>query len=70
MQSVGKFYNQNSDVLRHRDNHLSNGLSLSMVAKFHLVEFGHTINEHSYFVSEVPGKHVERVRGVFDGVVQ
>ena len=56
--------------LRHRDDHLADGLGLGAVAVLDLVELGDAVDEHRDLVAELGAQLVERVVGVFDGVVQ
>ncbi len=70
VQPVGELDDENPDVFAHRDDHLAHGLGLSTVAVLELVELRDAVDEHRDLVAEVGAHHVERVVGVFDGVVQ
>ena len=70
VQPVGQLDDENADVARHGDHHLANRLSRACFAVFHLVEFRHAIDKMPYFLAEVLGQLLQRVRGVLDSVVQ
>ena len=70
VQAVGELDDEHPDVFRHRDDHLAHGLGLGAVAVLDLVELRDAVDEHGDLVAEVGPHLVERVVGVFDGVVQ
>jgi hypothetical protein len=70
VQAVGELDDEHPDVLRHRDDHLADGLGLRRVAVLDLVELRDAVDEHRDLVAEVGAHLVERVRGVLDRVVQ
>ena len=70
VKSVGELDHQHADVFRHCDDHLAHGLCLRRLAVLHLVEFGDAVDKHRDLFAELSGQLVERVVGVFDGVVQ
>ena len=70
VQPVGELDEQHTDVARHRDDHLANGLSLRALAVLDLVELRDAVDEHRDFVAELRRQRVEAVVRVLDGVVQ
>ena len=70
VQPVGELDDEHPDVFRHRDDHLAHRLGLRGVAVLDLVELRDAVDEHRDLVAEVGAHLVERVRGVFDGVVE
>ncbi len=70
MEAVRKLDHQHPDVFRHRHNHLSHGLGLRVLPVLHLVELGHTINEHANLVAKIRFELVERVLGILHRVMQ
>jgi hypothetical protein len=70
VQAIRQLDHEHADVLRHRDDHLAHRLGLRGVAVLDLVELGHAVDEHGDLIAELLGQLLERVLGVFDGVVQ
>ena len=70
MEAVSKFDNEDTNVFRHRDNHLANSLSLCTIAVFNLVELSHAVYQHGNFSTELRSTLFQRVVGVFHCVMQ
>ncbi|MCY1239182.1 hypothetical protein D9M72_519610 [compost metagenome] len=70
VQPVGEFDHQHPDVLGHRHDHLPDRFGLRGFAEAHLVQFCYAVNEHGHLGTEVPLEVRQRVRRIFNRVVQ
>jgi hypothetical protein len=70
VKTVSQFDDQNSDVFRHGNDHLANGLSLRVIPEFNLVELSNAVNEHGNLVAEIILQLIQVVIGVFDRIVE
>ncbi len=72
MQSVCKFNDNNTDILRHSDEYLTEIFRLFLFLRFKndLIEFGHARNERQNFLAEFFTDILRGIRRIFDHVVQ
>ena len=70
MKSVGEFDQDDADVFGHRDNHLANRLGLRVVPILNFVELGHSVDEQCDFITKISAHVIQRIRRIFDRVVQ
>ena len=72
MQSVGKFYDYNANILCHRKEHSTKVFSLLFLFRLelYLIEFGYARNEFGNLVSEKFTDLLVGCRGIFDAIVQ
>ena len=70
MEAVCELDDENADVLGHRHDHLAHGLGLRGLPIGELVELRDSVDHRGDFGTEFLGELLERIRGVFDGVVQ
>ena len=61
VQTVSQLDHQHPDVACHGHDHLADGLGLGGLPVGHLVQLGHTVDEHRDLVTEVIGKGLEAV---------
>ena len=70
VQAVRELDDEDADVLGHRHDHLAHGLGLRGLPVGEFVELRHTVDHGCDLGPEFRGELVERIRGVFDRVVQ
>ncbi len=72
MQAVGKFDDDNADVLGHGEEHLSQRERLFLVhaVDFDVGELGHAIDELGYRIAKQAGNIGKRGLGILNGIVQ
>ena len=72
MQSVGKFYNDNTNIVRHCKKHFAKIFHMSFFRRrdFDFVKFCNAVHERGDVVAEKTAYVVERVFGIFNNVVQ
>ena len=72
VQTVGKFNDDDTNVLGHGEEHLAQreGLFLVHAVDFDVGELGHAIDELGHRIAEQAGNIGERGLGILDGIVQ
>ena len=70
MQPVGKLDDQHPDVARHCNHHFAHGLGLRGLTELYAVELGDPVNQKRNLLAKITSQRLQRVVGVFDGVVQ
>ncbi len=70
MQAVCELDKKNANVLRHRNNHLADGFSLSSLTKLNLIQFGHAVHQKLDSCTELLAQLFERIPGIFNGIVE
>ena len=70
VHTVGQFDHQSAHVAAHGHHKLANGLSLCGITHFELAQLGHTIDQSGHGITEFGTALIQRVVGVFHGVMQ
>ncbi len=70
VQAVGELDHQHPDVAGHRDHHLAHGFRLGGLAVLDPVQLGNPVDQRRHVVTEAAAQLVQRVGGVFQGVMQ
>ena len=72
MQTIGKFNDDDADVLGHGEEHLAQRERLLLVhaVDFDVGELGHAIDELGHRIAKQAGNIGERGLGILDGIVQ
>ena len=70
VQAISHLDHQHARILRHRHDHLADGLRLGRRAERDLVQLGHAVDQFGHLGPEIAGEVVEGVVGVLHRVVQ
>ena len=70
VEPVGQLDDEHPDVFRHRHNHFSDSLGLSVIAVLHFVKLGDPIHQHRNFRAKILLNLFQGVRRIFDSVMQ
>ena len=72
VQPIGKFYENDPNILDHRHHHLAEAFGLHLLAalKTNLIELADTVDKLRNFLAELHGDFFERGRRVLDDVMQ